>query len=116
MEKSFKFIDATKNDKLTRRLARNHALKGKNTGKTLYRRSKLEQGQLHTYRRFTLTPIVESQIGQRSSGAAIHGSPGLTNHTLSNDILSASFAFEVSPHNQRIINQCRCFAIQSGQY
>ncbi|CCC06300.1 hypothetical protein SMACR_00517 [Sordaria macrospora] len=42
MGKGFQFIDSTKTDRVTRRLVRSHAMKGKNVGKVLHRRSRLE--------------------------------------------------------------------------
>lgn len=42
MDKSFEFIDSTKSDRLTKRLVRSHAMKGKNAGKKLHRRSRLD--------------------------------------------------------------------------
>ncbi|KAK3949828.1 hypothetical protein QBC32DRAFT_266050 [Pseudoneurospora amorphoporcata] len=49
MGKGFQFIDSTKTDRVTRRLVRSHAMKGKNVGKVLHRRSRLEL-DLHTPR------------------------------------------------------------------
>lgn len=41
---NFQFIDGTKHDRETRRLARSHAMKGKNAGRKLHRRSRKELG------------------------------------------------------------------------
>jgi len=113
MEKTFEFIDSTSNDKFTRRLARSHAMKGKNTGKTHHRRSRLDQGQLHKYRQSVLPPVAESRHIQRSTGDILHSPLGLTSHTLSKELLSISFPVEATAHSQRIINQCKCFTVYS---
>ncbi|KAH6665247.1 hypothetical protein B0J14DRAFT_620962 [Halenospora varia] len=45
MEKTFQFVDSSaKVDRVTRKLMRSHVIKGKNAGKTVYRRSRLELG------------------------------------------------------------------------
>ena len=42
MERQFLFVDSTSNDRQARKLARSHAMKGKNAGKKIHRRSRLE--------------------------------------------------------------------------
>lgn len=109
MEKTFEFIDSRKNDKLTRKLARSHAMKGKNTGKKLNRRSRLELGQLHRCRPNVLLPMAENRKKQLITDYRAHCSLQLAYNSLSNDLLSVSFPLNATPQSQRVINQCKCF-------
>jgi hypothetical protein len=108
MEKRYEFIDSTKRDRSTKRLARSHAMKGKNAGKTLHRRSRLDLGR----RPVTLMPVAECQHDDASYRAPTQYSLGVTSPTLDSSFLSFSFPVEATPKTRSMIGQCKSTALQ----
>ena len=116
MEKSFEFIDSTKNDRLTKRLVRSHAMKGKNAGKTLARSSRLDLSRQLKCRQVALVRNAKSRNDEENRNAPIRASLGLTYMGLGDKLLSISFPVEITSQNQHVINQCQCFALYEGCY
>ena len=104
MQKTFEFIDGTKHDRLTRRLARSHALKGKNVGKKLYRRSRLDLDQSRRHQRpVPVPPKSEEEISVPGS-EGVH--PGIV--AISGDSLSIPFPIDTASQGHHIVSQCKC--------
>ncbi|KAH8651186.1 hypothetical protein BX600DRAFT_100372 [Xylariales sp. PMI_506] len=62
MDKGFAFVDGLKTDRLTRRLARSHAMKGKNIGKEHHHRSRLNRGRAPTGRSSVSSPGYQGRV------------------------------------------------------
>lgn len=85
MGQTFYFIDGFNADRASKKLMRRHVMKGKNTGKTLHRPSRLGL-----------------QVAQR---------PANTNQVTEatgNPLLTFSFPVEVTPYAVKIIDDCKC--------
>ncbi|EXJ79038.1 hypothetical protein A1O3_08539 [Capronia epimyces CBS 606.96] len=105
-QKHFEFIDSTKSDKATRRLARSHAMKGKNAGKTLHRH---RQSRLDLRGQQTATARVpnrrSAQENENRRTLAVQDSLDLTYPALSDKLLSVSFPVETTPQGLGLISQ-----------
>jgi putative hemolysin len=113
MNKDFRFIDGTKNDKFTRRLARSHAMKGKNVGKVHQRRSQLS---LHLQRNKGVSKVQTSDSEQdetRTISMAQSSSSPITG-VLGHRLLSVSFPVEATPQSLGIVNQCKLYCSVNG--
>jgi hypothetical protein len=102
----YAFIDGTKSDRATRKLARSHAMKGKNVGKTRLRRSRLRPGASHT----STQPVFanDGSHEEESSSAPAHGTMSFYHVAWGGDaLLSAPFPFQATPQSQDVINQCK---------
>ncbi len=105
MNETFEFVDGTKRDRATRRIARSHAMKGKNVGKTHHRRSKLG----------SCPPLENNQTGppqihgeaEEDCITSIDGSPSMKYKALGTQIFSVSFPLETSPQGQQVIQKCK---------
>jgi len=100
MEKTFQFVDSSaKVDRVTRKLMRSHVMKGKNAGKTVHRRSRLELGAGRT-------PCGDASLpnGARKRNAEELG-PVARN--LGNVLRTFQFPVELGESSLKIINQCK---------
>ena len=98
MEKTFYFIDGIRPDKTSKKLMRRHVMKGKNSGKTIHRPSRLHQS--HTSRHLDLD--------RRHYAVQGMVAPSTVDKKFGDTILTGSLAaVEVNPCSLKIINQCR---------
>jgi hypothetical protein len=104
MEKTFCFIDGTQPDKTSKRLMRQHVMKGKNAGKKFHRRSRLG---------LRITPhqpktITAGDVHQEGHCTDKIGAPSSTiNRNFGDTIFTSSIpVVEINPHSLNIINQC----------
>ena len=106
MVKQFKFIDGTKNDRPTLRLARSHAMKGKNLGKTHHRRSRLGPDQRHKKRQLVLLQVDDGQKYVESNNSPGQDSLSLIYDDPGDQLLSVSFPVELTPASRDVIYHC----------
>lgn len=107
MVKKFEFIDGTKNDRPTLKLARSHAMKGKNLGKTHQRRSRLDADQRHKRTQLVLLQVCEGQKYGESNNTPVQSSVSLTYKDPGDQLLSVSFPVEVTPESGGVIYHCK---------
>jgi hypothetical protein len=100
MVQDFQFIDGTKHDGATRRLARSHVMKGKNAGRKLNRRSRKEA---RPSKRQT-----SSQVSGVSSNNECMWSP-----ILIDTLRFVSFPVDALPESQFVINHCMCITFRT---
>jgi hypothetical protein len=112
MDKGFEFIDSTRHDRLSRRLARSHAMKGKNAGRKLNRRSKFGPDRLSTGRQTAslhndVRNCIDRDVGGRRSAVA-QSSLGMAYDCFSNQLFSVGLPIEISSHCRYVIKECKC--------
>jgi hypothetical protein len=107
VEMKFAFIDGTKKDKSTRRLARSHAMRGKNVGKTHPRRPRPAMGEPYTSKE--ATPANLRNLEEENGTAPVQGAISFYHAVWGGDaLLSASFPLVATPQSLDVINQCKC--------
>jgi hypothetical protein len=98
MERQFHFVDATTGDRQAKRLARSHVMKGKNAGRKIHRRSRLE-----AYRAETSSKEITEQ------NTAIHDPTQTMPYKPDpheNDLITLPFMAMSTPDGERIVRQC----------
>jgi hypothetical protein len=105
MEKRYEFIDFSKIDTATRKRARSHAMKGKNAGKKLYRRSRFE---LAGRQRSEQTHQIKTkyQDEEQDGTALVQTLLSSMYESYCKELLSLAFPVQCTPRSQQIITQC----------
>ena len=115
MDKGFEFIDGTRCDRFTRRVARSHAMKGKNVGRKLNRRSRLGIGRLPTTKPKAALHDPKRSLPDRvvsgGSSTVVRASLGKLSEPKSSDLLSErllpeTLPFDVSAQSRYVIKEC----------
>lgn len=111
MEKSFCFVNGIANDEETKKVMRRHVMKGKNAGKKIHRRSRLD---LQDTRSHPSAPNSSSRIyaDQNQNENVNHAewrylSPKRLSIELGNVLLTFSLPVQVSPYSLEVINKCK---------
>ncbi|KAH8888079.1 hypothetical protein GQ53DRAFT_872304 [Thozetella sp. PMI_491] len=105
MDKGFQFVNGPRADKTARRLIRSHVMRGKNTGKTIHRQSRLElAGQLPGWsnsqkRASELANLDEAGADWR------YFCPATIARNIGDLFLTLAFPLEPTPYSLRVINQ-----------
>jgi len=100
MEKAFQFVDSSaKVDRVTRKLMRSHVMKGKNAGKTVHRRSRLELGAGRT-------PCDDASF-QNETRKRNSEELGPVPRNLGNVLRTFQFPVELSESSLKNIDQCK---------
>jgi hypothetical protein len=109
MEKTFQFVDSSaKVDRVTRKLIRSHVMKGKNAGKTVHRRSRLELGAGRT-------PCGDASLPNGEARKRNAEELGPVARNLGNVLRTFQFPVELSENSLKIINQCKCGSLFMNQ-
>ena len=87
---------------------RSHAMKGKNAGKTLHRRSRVNRGLTHQCTQMVPLSVVECGNDEASDGDPLQR---LACTALRDKPLSFSFSIDATPQSQYVINQCELIAV-----
>lgn len=106
MAQNFQFIDGTKHDRATRRLARSHVMKGKNVGRRLNRRSRKETCSLKQHEAPRRTP------GQDSNTSL--DNERMRNPPIIDTLHFVSFPVDALPESQFVINQCMVYLVSEA--
>jgi hypothetical protein len=99
----FEFVDTTKDNRTTRRIALSHVMKGKNAGRTHNRRSRLSSAQQPNDRQLSCH-FQGVQYGAHVGCASSCGALGAPKW---DRLLHASFPVEATPHSQSLITECK---------
>lgn len=113
MEKSFHFVDTTRNDKDSKRRMRRFVMKGKNAGKTIHRPSRLALAENDRRRP---QPNTDSTALARITGDDVDKNALFTySGTLTIEYRHCfpaySLPFKVAPHLLKVINICKTHGV-----
>lgn len=101
MTKTFQFVDSSaKVDRVTRKSMRSHVMKGKNAGKTVHRRSRLELGARRTHCDDASFPAEEARKPNAEE-------LGPVARNLGNVLRTFHFPVELSESSLKSIDQCK---------
>lgn len=108
MEQTFHFVDGLSNDDKNKKLMRRHVMKGKNAGKKIHRRSRLD---LQVTRSRPNVVIHSSQISNNLRQKYYHAdwryvSPNVLSIDFRNVFLTFSLPVRVTPYSLEVINEC----------
>lgn len=109
MEKTFYFVNGISPDEPSKKLMRRHVMKGKNAGKTIRRRSRLDL-QVAQYRPNTAgnpSHISENLNEEDQSADWRYESPNRLDTRFGDAFLTFSLPVEVTPNSREIINECK---------
>lgn len=103
MERTFQFVDNSATvDGVTRKLVRSHVMKGKNAGKTVHRRSRLELGASRTTRRYFET-LSEDEAAKRRNLEISRP----VERNLGNVLNTFHFPVELNESSLKSMHQCK---------
>ncbi|KAJ5657614.1 uncharacterized protein N7484_001263 [Penicillium longicatenatum] len=121
MEKTFFFVSGIANDEKSKKLMRRHVMKGKNAGKKILRRSRLDlqvtQGQPHVFEGVSRISSDRKQIEPMNYAEWRYLSPDKMSLELGNVFHTFSIPVEVTPYSLGIINksyQCQLALMQAS--
>lgn len=101
MTKSFQFVDGgDKVDRVTRKLMRSHVMKGKNAGKKVHRRSRLDLGPERT-------PCNDASFPNKEARKPNTEELGPVTRNLGNILRTFQFPVELSESSLKSIDQCK---------
>jgi hypothetical protein len=109
MEQAFHFVDGLSNDEKAKKLMRRHVMKGKNAGKKVHRRSRLDLQLTRSRPNVKLNPSqIPSNLRQNYSHADWRcESPGGLSIEFRNLFLAFSIPMRVTPYSLEVINECK---------
>ncbi len=101
MKKTVQFVDnSAKVDRVTRKLMRSHVMKGKNSGKIVHRRSRLELGA-------GWTPCDDASFPSEEARKLEGEELGTVARNLGNVLRTFQFPVELSESSLKCIGQCK---------
>lgn len=104
MEKTFCFVDGITNDEKSKKLMRRHVMKGKNAGRKIQRRSRLDVQVSRNHPR--ISDDQKNQIGRVHHSEWRYLSPKSLSIELGNTFFTLSLPVEVTPYSLDVINKC----------
>lgn len=117
MEKTFHFVNGITNDEKSKKLMRRHVMKGKNAGKKVHRRSRLDlqvtRSQPNVSDGFSRIDADEREIDHMNHAEWKYLSPSSVSVELGNVFLTLSLPVEITPHSLEVINKCKKVQLNS---
>ncbi|KAK7751742.1 hypothetical protein SLS62_006227 [Diatrype stigma] len=106
MERSFHFVDTTRNDKASKRRMRRFVMKGKNAGKTIHRPSRLALAENHRRppQSSTGSTALARVTGDDVDKNALFTYSGALTMEYRHCLPTYSLPFKVAPHLLKVIN------------
>lgn len=110
MEKTFFFVNGIANDEKSKKLMRRHVMKGKNAGKKIHRRSRLDlqvtQSQFNVSDGPSHIHTERNQFDHMNHTDWRYLSPDRVSIQHGNIFLTFSLPVEVTPYSLEVINKC----------
>jgi hypothetical protein len=100
----YAFIDGSKNDRATRRQARSHAMRGKNAGRKLHRRSRLHQSH-HSKIKDSASVKFDTRQDMTTPVSILFKPFGSL--TFGPELFNVAFPVSGIPQSQDTISQCK---------
>lgn len=109
MEQTFHFMNGLSNDEKSKKLMRSHVMKGKNAGKKIHRRSRLElQVTRHRPNVVTNSSQICGKLREKYHDADWrYESPNRLSVDFGNKFMTFSLPVEVTPYSLEVINECK---------
>lgn len=110
MEKTFQFVDSTKVDSVTRKVMRSHVMRGKNAGKTVHRRSRLDlgAGRMPYDNASPLRDLQSLHEAKRRDSEELRS----IERNLGNVLCTFPFPVELSENSLKTIDRCKYGSLQ----
>lgn len=108
MSPTFLFIDGTKTDRTTRRIARSHAMKGKNVGKKHFGRQKKDILLQSKWQQFSDPDATARDARDDESMQAVNlPESSLSSRARCKDVIIPAHFEPSAPYSQHAVKQCK---------
>lgn len=117
MDQKFLFVDGVETGKAARKRIRRHVMNGKNAGKKVHRRSRLDlirpapYYQKQKFSQQREPQIVEKQVTRMDQSLAC---PIMSHRSLGNPFRTLSYPVETTSYTINVFNQCKSICVAHG--